>query len=59
MSQAAKKNKRSFRSVDEFEKTYFPEAFKKKEIKGLVDARAIGASMAKEAFEEIRKKHIG
>lgn len=53
-----KNNKKSriFRSMEDFKKEYFPEAFEKEKEEKPTDAHAIGISYAKESLERIKKQ---
>lgn len=53
----AKKNRqlKKFRSISEFEKEYFPKFYERKVAENTVDAKALGASLAKDSLKKIRK----
>lgn len=52
-----KKNKikkEVIRSMIEFEKTFFPKAFEKKESENILDAHELGIKWAKESLEKVK-----
>lgn len=51
-----KEEKRVFRTIKEFEKTFLPKSFEKKKIEKPEDAKALGIILAKESLEKIRRQ---
>jgi len=51
----SKERKKVFRSMEEFEETYFPNAYKKKKTEELEDYHDLGINWAKEYLE---KSHL-
>jgi hypothetical protein len=48
-----------FRSMMEFEKKYLPKSYEEKLRPKPKDAQALGASMAKETLQKVKKQLIG
>jgi len=48
--------KKSYCSMIEFERDFFPEAFGKKQAKKPTDNQSIGVKLAKESFREVRQQ---
>ena len=51
-----KKKKRTYRSMVEFEKKFFPKSFEKRTIERPTDAQDLGISLAKESLDKIREQ---
>ncbi|MFO7996689.1 MAG: hypothetical protein R6U93_06070 [Dehalococcoidia bacterium] len=51
-----KRGEKTFRSMMEFEKKYFPKSFKKRMAEKPTDARALGISLAKESLDKIKRQ---
>lgn len=51
-----KKGKQAFHSMIEFEKEFFPKSFEKRISEKFTDARALGASLAKESLDKIKNR---
>jgi hypothetical protein len=54
----AKREKRVFRSVEEFEAEYFPRSFEEKSKKETTDPKSIGIDLAKESLEKIKSQLV-
>jgi len=50
------KKKQIYRSITEFERTFFPKSFEKRMAEKPKDAQALGVSLANESLEKIRKQ---
>ena len=48
--------KKSYSSMIEFERDFFPKAFSEKQAKKPADNQSIGVNLAKESFREIRQQ---
>ncbi len=51
-----KTKKQIYRTMREFEKEFFPKSFEKRMAEKPTDAKALGASLAKESLEKIRER---
>jgi len=51
-----REKKEVIRSMVEFERAYFPKAFKRRMAEKPTDARALGISLAKESLNKIRRE---
>ena len=51
-----KKKKNAFRSLRQFEEECFPKSFEKRTAEKPTDAKVLGARLAKESLERIRRR---
>jgi len=51
-----KRKNSKYYSIEEFEKEFFPKAYKQKVIQKPMDPQSLGASLAKESLDKIRKR---
>ncbi len=51
-----KEKKQIYRSIMEFERSYYPKFFKQKILAKQAGARARGANLAKESLEKIKER---
>ena len=53
-SNKTKEGKKEFKTMEEFEKEYFPKSFKKQLLEGITDPHDLGVALAQESLEIIR-----
>lgn len=52
-----KKQDQVYRSMQDFEKKFFPNSFKKREVESM-DSHTLAASLAEESLEKIRRELV-